>query len=100
MSPAAAVWLSGATIGQCHNARVTSETTKLRPWGGDRAPADWGLGDGQAIPWEYAPAPESRDIVSLKPRWGLFINGREVQASDGGVFPTVNPATAMTCATM
>jgi aldehyde dehydrogenase (NAD+) len=72
---------------------VTSEITKLRPSGGDRAPADWGLGDGQAVPWEYAPAPESRDIVALKARYGLFIDGREVQAADGGVFATVNPAT-------
>ena len=72
---------------------VTSESTKLRPWTGDRAPASWGLGDGQAIPWEYAPAPESREIVRLKERYGLFIDGREVQASDGAVFPTVNPAT-------
>ena len=56
---------------------VTSESTKLRPWSGDRAPASWGLGDGQAIPWEYAPAPESRDIVPLKERYGLFIDGRE-----------------------
>ncbi len=72
---------------------VTSESTKLRPWAGDRAPASWGLGDGQAIPWEYAPAPESREIVRLKERYGLFIDGREVQASDGAVFPTVNPAT-------
>ena len=72
---------------------VTSESTKLRPWTGDRAPASWGLGDGQAIPWEYAPAPESREIVRLKEPYGLFIDGREVQASDGAVFPTVNPAT-------
>ncbi len=72
---------------------VTSDSTKLRPWSGDRAPASWGLGDGQAIPWEYAPAPESRDVVTVKDRYGLFINGREVQASDGGVFATVNPAT-------
>jgi aldehyde dehydrogenase (NAD+) len=71
---------------------VTIET-KLRGWTGDRAPAGWGLGDGQAIPWEYAPAPESRDIVTIKDRYGLFIDGREVQASDGGVFSTVNPAT-------
>ena len=49
------------------------------------APSSWGLGDGQAIPWEYAPAPEARDIVSLKPRYGLFIGGREVQAADGAV---------------
>jgi aldehyde dehydrogenase (NAD+) len=72
---------------------VTSDSTKLRPWSGDRAPASWGLGDGQAIPWEYAPAPEGRDVVTLKERYGLFINGREVPSSDGAVFPTVNPAT-------
>src|SRR5437773_8422426 len=60
---------------------------------GDRAPSSWGMGDGQAVPWEYAPAPESRDIVKLKDRYGLFIGGREVQASDGGVFTSVNPAT-------
>jgi aldehyde dehydrogenase (NAD+) len=71
---------------------VTNDA-KLRPWSGDRAPAAWGLGDGQAIPWEYAPAPESREVVTIKPRYGLFIDGREVQASDGGVFGTVNPAT-------
>ena len=67
--------------------------TKLRAWTGDRAPAGWGLGDGQAIPWEYAPAPESRDVVTIKDRYGLFIDGKEVQAADGGVFSTVNPAT-------
>ena len=72
---------------------VTSEATKMRPWAGDRAPAGWGLGDGQAIPWEYAPAPESREIVALKEHYGLFINGREVDASDKGIFQTVNPAT-------
>ncbi|MBA3875419.1 MAG: betaine-aldehyde dehydrogenase [Anaerolinea sp.] len=72
---------------------VTSDSTKLRPWAGDRAPASWGLGDGQAIPWEYAPAPESRDIVTVRDRYGLFINGREVDASDGAVFATINPAT-------
>jgi aldehyde dehydrogenase (NAD+) len=72
---------------------VGSDGTKLQPWSGNRAPADWGLGGGQAIPWEYAPAPESRDIVSLKSRYGLFIDGREVAASDGGTFSTINPAT-------
>src|SRR5215216_3487441 len=50
-----------------------TETKALRPWSGDRAPADWGLGDGQAVPWEYAPAPESKDVVTIKPRYGLFI---------------------------
>jgi aldehyde dehydrogenase (NAD+) len=64
---------------------------------GDRraahAPSSWGLGDGAAIPWEYAPAPESRDVVTLKERYGLFIGGKDVAASDGQVFTSVNPAT-------
>src|SRR5262245_66012285 len=60
---------------------------------GVRAPPSWGLGDGQAIPWEYAPAPEARDIVTIRERYGLFIGGRDVAAADGATFPTVNPAT-------
>jgi len=59
----------------------------------DHAPSSWGLGDGAAIPWEYAPAPESRDVVTLKERYGLFIGGKDVAASDGQTFVTVNPAT-------
>src|SRR5512141_569068 len=66
--------------------------SRLVPSSG-RAPSSWGLGDGQAIPWEYAPAPEARDLVTLKDRYGLFINGRFVAASDGGTFATVDPAT-------
>src|SRR6478672_2962891 len=57
------------------------------------APSSWGLGDGAAIPWEYAPAPEARDIVTIKERYGLFIGGKDVAASDGKTFVTVNPAT-------
>jgi aldehyde dehydrogenase (NAD+) len=72
---------------------VTSDATKLRPWAGDRGPASWGLGDGQAIPWEYAPAPESREIVALQERYGLYIDGRFVPSSDGAVFPTIDPST-------
>jgi aldehyde dehydrogenase (NAD+) len=60
---------------------------------GAARPASWGLGDGRAIPWEYAPAPEGREIVRLKDRYGLFIDGREVVASDGARFASVNPAT-------
>src|SRR4051812_46085798 len=59
----------------------------------DRAASSWGLGDGQAIPWEYAPAPEARDIVRLKDTFGLFIDGREVRSSDGGTFVSVDPST-------
>src|SRR5258705_12199049 len=57
------------------------------------AASSWGLGDGAAIPWDYAPAPESRDVVTLKERYGLFIGGKDVASSDGQTFATVNPAT-------
>ncbi len=43
--------------------------------------------------WDYAPAPESRDIVTLEPEYGLFLNGEFVPATGGQVFATVNPAT-------
>jgi aldehyde dehydrogenase (NAD+) len=43
--------------------------------------------------WEYAPAPESRDIVDLRSEYGLFIDGEFVEPTDGGMFKTVNPAT-------
>ncbi|NUO98753.1 MAG: aldehyde dehydrogenase family protein [Nonomuraea sp.] len=42
--------------------------------------------------FDYAPAPESRDIVDLKPSYGLFINGEFVDGS-GSSFKTINPAT-------
>ncbi len=40
--------------------------------------------------FEYAPAPESRSIVTLKPSYGLFIDGAFTRAK--GLFPTINPA--------
>jgi aldehyde dehydrogenase (NAD+) len=42
--------------------------------------------------WEYAPAPESRDIANLKPSYRMFVDG---QFTDGAGEPlkTVNPAT-------
>jgi aldehyde dehydrogenase (NAD+) len=67
--------------------------TKPVPFAGERGSASWGLGDGQAIPWEYAPAPEARDIVTLEDEYGLFIDGREVKARGGETFVTVDPAT-------
>ncbi|MEV1003223.1 aldehyde dehydrogenase family protein [Nonomuraea sp. NPDC050202] len=47
--------------------------------------------------FEYAPAPESRDIVDLRSSYGLFINGEFVEGS-GTSFKTVNPATEETLA--
>jgi aldehyde dehydrogenase (NAD+) len=45
------------------------------------------------MPFEYAPAPESRSIVDIRSSYGLFINGQFVEAKDGERFKTVNPAT-------
>jgi aldehyde dehydrogenase (NAD+) len=70
---------------------MSNDRALTRPAG--RAPASWGMGEGQAIPWEYASAPESREIVRLRERYRLFINGREVDSSDGGSFVSVDPST-------
>jgi aldehyde dehydrogenase (NAD+) len=43
--------------------------------------------------FEYAPAPESRSIVDIKPSYGLFINGEFVEPTDGTLFKTISPAT-------
>jgi aldehyde dehydrogenase (NAD+) len=43
--------------------------------------------------FEYAPAPESREIVRLEERYGLFIGGELVDPRSGEYQPTVNPAT-------
>jgi aldehyde dehydrogenase (NAD+) len=45
------------------------------------------------MPWEYAPAPESRSIVNIRPSYGLFINGEFRDPVDGGAMKTLNPAT-------
>ncbi len=42
--------------------------------------------------WEYAPAPESPDIVTIAPEYGLFVAGEFRPAGAGGTFATVNPA--------
>ncbi|HEY7144657.1 MAG TPA: aldehyde dehydrogenase family protein [Streptosporangiaceae bacterium] len=47
----------------------------------------------QAPAWEYAPAPESREIVTLAADYGLFINGEFGPAADGQQLATLNPAT-------
>ena len=43
------------------------------------------------VSFEYAPAPESRSVVSIKPKYGHFIDGKFVNGTKH--FPTVNPAT-------
>ncbi|MEU7798228.1 aldehyde dehydrogenase family protein [Micromonospora arborensis] len=42
--------------------------------------------------FEYAPAPESRSVVDLKPSYGLFIDGAFVDPTDGDSFKSINPA--------
>jgi aldehyde dehydrogenase (NAD+) len=48
----------------------------------DRAPIPAG--------WEYATAPESREIVSLRERYGLFIGGEWVEPRE--TYTTIDPA--------
>ncbi|MFT4228217.1 aldehyde dehydrogenase family protein [Micropruina sp.] len=45
-----------------------------------------------SISFDYAPAPESRSIVDIKPAYGLFIGGDFVDGR-GNDFSTINPAT-------
>jgi len=42
--------------------------------------------------FEYAPAPESRAVVDIKPSYGLFVNGEFVDGH-GKSFKTISPAT-------
>ncbi len=52
---------------------------------------------GESLPatfeWEYAPAPEARDIVQLRERYGLFIGGEEVEPRTGEWFASISPST-------
>jgi aldehyde dehydrogenase (NAD+) len=45
------------------------------------------------VPWNYAPAPQERGIVTIAPSYGLFVDGEFAAAADGRTFATVNPAT-------
>jgi aldehyde dehydrogenase (NAD+) len=45
------------------------------------------------LEWDYAPAPEARDIVEIHERYGLFIGGEEVEPRTGEWFSSVSPST-------
>jgi aldehyde dehydrogenase (NAD+) len=45
------------------------------------------------LEWEYAPAPEARDIVRFEERYGLFIGGDHVDPRSGEWFASIAPAT-------
>jgi aldehyde dehydrogenase (NAD+) len=51
----------------------------------DRTPA--------LLEWDYAPAPEAREIVRFQDRYGLYIGGDEVEPRSGEWFASVSPAT-------
>ena len=40
--------------------------------------------------WDYAPAPEARDLVQLRERYGLFVGGEWLEASDA--YTTIDPS--------
>jgi aldehyde dehydrogenase (NAD+) len=42
--------------------------------------------------WTYAPAPESRSVVTLRERYGLFVGGEWVEPRSGEWFTTISPA--------
>ncbi len=65
--------------------------------GPDRGVTAWGL---KTVDWEYAPAPESREIVTIRPDNGLFIDGEFAAAADGESFTTLNPASEEPLATV
>jgi aldehyde dehydrogenase (NAD+) len=50
----------------------------------DRAPVPSG--------WDYAPAPEARDIVTIEDRYGLYLGGEFVEPRSGEYFPTLDPS--------
>jgi aldehyde dehydrogenase (NAD+) len=42
--------------------------------------------------WDYAPAPQARDMVDIRPSYGLFIGGEFVDPHSDTSFKTVSPA--------
>src|SRR5215212_5179149 len=49
--------------------------------------------EGSLVPaeWTYAPAPESRDVVRLEERYGLFVGGEWLEPRSGEFFATIAP---------
>ena len=43
--------------------------------------------------WDYAPAPEARDIVRLEERYGLFVGGEFLEPRSGEWYATIDPST-------
>jgi len=82
--------LSDCAAGACDNRSRMTLTTKPNA----RPPAaTWGLAAGKSVPWEYAPAPESTDHVTIRPEYGLFIGNQFVPSRPRKTFEVINPAT-------
>ena len=75
------------------DAVVPATASEATPGERSHAPNAWAMGEGQAIPWDYAPAPESREVVTIRERYGLVIDGREIPAEGGATFTDWEPAT-------
>ena len=52
-----------------------------------------GTGDLARTFSQYVPSLEGRDIVTIRPRYGLVIGGEEREPRDGGEIATIEPAT-------
>ena len=61
-----------------------AEQIERRPDGAPEMPA-----------WEYAEAPESKDVVRLQGRYGLFIGGEFVGPQSGCTSPPTRPSFSM-----
>src|SRR5436190_16215185 len=47
----------------------------------------------RTVPWAYAPAPESRDVVRIQDRYGLYVGGQFLEPKSGRYFETIDPST-------
>ena len=54
--------------------------------------ASWGLAARGKVPWDYAPAPESTDHVSIRPEYGLFIDNQFRPRRPNSTFKVFNRA--------
>ena len=48
--------------------------------------------------WTYAPAPESRDVVRLQERYGLFVGGEWLEPAE--TYVTISPSSEEPLATV
>ena len=77
-----------ASHGESGSAKAGSPKTNGATSAASPAPA-LRFGDG----WNYTPAPEATDHVTIAPRYELFIGGKWTQPSSGKYFDTISPST-------